>query len=120
MAGYNWIAGKSNNAVFAEENGFLPKSRITTVWLKAGGVGESAAFVKWLIAKNCISYDEWHHTSKFFKRTPFYGRESIAEQLADLAELKLLEPYREAYADRVLRAADPWALRAWAIEQARA
>lgn len=120
MAGYNWVAGKSNNAVFAENHGFLPKSRITTAWLKAGGVEESSAFVKWLIDKCCISHDEWHHTSKYFNRTPFYGRESIAEQLAELEELKLLGPYREAYADKGLRAADPWALRAWAIEQARA
>lgn len=116
MTGYNWGTGKSNNAVFAENNGFLPKSKITTTWLAEAGVKESAAFIKWLIAKYCIIHDEWHHTSKYFNHTNFYGRESIADQLAELDELGLLAPYRTAYATPELRAADPYALRSWAIK----
>ncbi|QOR47567.1 hypothetical protein INS90_10030 [Trueperella pecoris] len=116
MAGYNWDAGKSNNTVFAETNGLLPKSKITTAWLAEAGVKESATFIKWLIAKHCIAHDEWHHTSKRFNRTNFYSRESIAAKLAELDTLGLLAPYRTAYTTPELRDADPYTLRSWAIK----
>lgn len=33
MAGYNWRAGKSNNAAAAETQGLVVKSKITADWL---------------------------------------------------------------------------------------
>lgn len=44
MAGYNWRAGKSNNAVAAETQGLVVKSKITADWLKAHGIKEKVGF----------------------------------------------------------------------------
>ena len=44
MAGYNWRAGKSNNAVAAETQGLVVKSKITADWLKAHGIKEKVSF----------------------------------------------------------------------------
>jgi|GEM_PF-2558915 len=58
MAGYNWNAGMSNNAVDAYDNGLLPASKIK---------GIPAA----LIEAHC-RYAEWHHASKAFNKVKFY------------------------------------------------
>lgn len=50
MAGYDWSKGKSNNAVWAEEEeGMRTKSKITAKWLREGGITEKLGFVKFLI-----------------------------------------------------------------------
>ena len=45
MAGYNWFEGKSNNAVWAEEEGLVTKSKITAAWLRANGIDEAEVYI---------------------------------------------------------------------------
>ena len=64
MAGYNWFAGKSNNAVRAEEaEDKVTKSKITAAWLRENGIDETVTFIRFLIKADVIWPDEWHHTS---------------------------------------------------------
>ena len=86
MAGYNWRAGKSNNAVAAETQGLVVKSKITADWLKAHGIKEKVSFIKFLIRGGIIVAEEWHHTSKFFNRTDYYSAEVITETLEMMEE----------------------------------
>ena len=81
MAGYNWHAGKSNNAVAAEAEGLVVKSKLTAACLKAHGIAETVGFIKFLIQAGKICPTEWHHTSKFFNRTDYYSAEEIIETL---------------------------------------
>lgn len=46
MAGYDWNRGKSNNAVLAEEAGYVTASKINKAWLEESGIDLSPAFVK--------------------------------------------------------------------------
>jgi hypothetical protein len=59
MAGYDWNAGKSNNAVAAEEAGMMTAS----ILAKTLRVDTKA------ITDN-LRYAEWHHASKVFNRPP--------------------------------------------------
>lgn len=66
MAGYDWIRGKSNNAVWAEERGLLKK-------------GELKAWQKRAVEAGAVSPREWHHTSSFFNETNYYDPEDFEE-----------------------------------------
>ena len=94
MAGYNWFAGKSNNAVAAEAEGLVVKSKLTAAWLKAHGIDEKVSFIKFLIRGGIVVAAEWHHTSKFFNRTDYYSAEEIIETLAMLEEEGRLQVWR--------------------------
>lgn len=112
MAGYNWFAGKSNNAVWAEEvEGKVTKSKITASWLHENGIDETATFIKFLIKADVIWPDEWHHTSKFFNETDYYSAESIKEHLATLEEGGHLAIWREVAKIPALRRADEFTIR---------
>ena len=111
MAGYNWFEGKSNNAVWAEEEGLVTKSKITAAWLRANGIDETATFIKFLIKADAIWEDEWHHTSKFFNMTNYYSAETIAETLAELEEDGHLAIWREMSKIPALRRADEFTIR---------
>lgn len=100
MAGYNWEKGKSNNAVWAEEDGMRSKSKITAMWLREGGVQENVGFIKWLIGHGLIGWDEWHHTSKFYNRTYYYNVATIREKLETLHNL---DQWRATYRDPATR-----------------
>lgn len=97
MAGYNWRAGKSNNAVAAETQGLVVKSKITADWLKAHGIKEKVSFIKFLIRGGIIVAEEWHHTSKFFNRTDYYSAEVITETLEMMEEVGSLQIWRDMY-----------------------
>lgn len=111
MAGYNWFAGKSNNAVWAEEEGKVTKSKITAAWLRENGIDETVAFIKFLITADVIWPDEWHHTSKYFNETDYYSAETIAETLAKLEEDGHLAIWREMSKIPALRRADEFTIR---------
>ena len=66
MSGYNWIAGKSNNAVMAEERGLLKK-------------GDLKAWQKRAVEAGAVAPCEWHHTSSFFNETNYYDPEDFEE-----------------------------------------
>lgn len=97
MAGYNWRAGKSNNAVAAEAEGLVVKSKLTAAWLKAHGITETVGFIKFLIQAGKICPAEWHHTSKFFNRTDYYSAEEIIETLELMEETGHLQIWRDMY-----------------------
>lgn len=101
MAGYNWTAGKSNNAVAAEDEGLVTRSKITREWLTAAGIDEKPAFIKWLAACELIAYTEWHHTSKVFNRTRYYAAADIADDLALHAEAGRLDILRAMHAEGI-------------------
>ena len=109
MAGYDWSAGKSNNAVTAEAEGLRVRSKITRDWLQSAGITESVRFVKWLIAAGLIPADEWHHSSKTFNRVNYYSAEGISEQLQDLTLGGRLDILRDMHAEGIK--ADPFAVR---------
>lgn len=112
MAGYNWFAGKSNNAVWAEEaEGKVTKSKITSAWLRENGIDEMATFIKFLIKADVIWPDEWHHTSKYFNATDYYSAESIKERLTTLEEGGHLAIWRKMSKIPALRRADEFAIR---------
>ena len=99
MAGYDWSAGKSNNAVAAESEGLRVRSKITRDWLQAAGITESVRFVKWLIAANIVTADEWHHSSKMFNRVNYFDAQGISEQLQDLTLGGRLDILRDMHAE---------------------
>lgn len=112
MAGYNWGAGKSNNAVWAEEvEGKVTKSKITATWLRENGIDETVTFIKFLITADVIWPDEWHHTSKYFNMTDYYSAESIKERLTTLEEGGHLAIWREMSKIPALRRAGEFAIR---------
>ena len=112
MAGYNCFAGKSNNAVWAEEaEGKVTKSKITAAWLRENDIDETVTFIKFLIKADVIWPDEWHHTSKFFNATDYYSAESIKEHLATLEEGGHLAIWREVAKIPDLRRADEFTIR---------
>lgn len=112
MAGYNWFAGKSNNAVWAEEvEDKVTKSKITAAWLRRNEINETATFIKFLITADVIWPDEWHHTSKYFNETDYYSAETIAETLAELEEDGHLAIWREMSKIPALRRADEYVIR---------
>jgi hypothetical protein len=82
MAGYNWAAGKSNNALRAESEGKMTATAFAK-WVR-----------RWRRYAGCTAADvagalpasEWHHTSKFFNRTCYYDPRVLlcAEYRAEL------------------------------------
>lgn len=97
MAGYNWFAGKSNNAVAAEAEGLVVKSKLTAAWLQAHGIEETVGFIKFLIQAGKIYPMEWHHTSKFFNRTDYYSAEDIIDILESMEETGHLQIWRDMF-----------------------
>ncbi len=63
MAGYNYAAGMSNNAVAAYDDGLVPASKVKGVPSK-------------LVSQFCCS-EEWHHSSKFYNEVDFYDPEEV-------------------------------------------
>lgn len=76
MSGYSWQHGKSNNAVAAERRGLVTASafaRWARRWRRYRGC--TAADVAAAVAA-----DEWHHTSKYYRETRYYSRESLIDE----------------------------------------
>lgn len=96
MAGYDWAAGRSNNAGEAEESGKLPLTRAVKAVAQRTGIkqAEVRAFIKWL--GSC----EYHHTSKFFNSTDYYDADA-AVRLIELAK-RLDLPLNESFAGACL------------------
>lgn len=83
MAGYNWAAGMSNNAVEAYENGLVPASKIR-------GVPAS------LVDDFCRPR-EWHHSSSFYNKTKFYDPKEVRATFG-LIKHPAFEPSEKAIA----------------------
>jgi hypothetical protein len=64
MAGYNWTAGMSNNAVEAYDSGLVPASKI--------GRGIPAKLIREFVRPR-----EWHHASKHFNAVDFFDPEEV-------------------------------------------
>ncbi len=96
MAGYDWNAGKSNNAVEAEERGKLPLSRAVKSVARRTGIKQTEArqFIKW------IGRCEYHHTSKFFNATDYYDSDAAVKLIELAAKLEL--PLSESFAGACL------------------
>jgi hypothetical protein len=82
MSGYNWSAGKSNNAVDAERMGMLTASAAA----KALKVDTDAI-------REHLGSSEWHHSSRFYNKVDYYNVEEIepevvAKMKADTAARK--------------------------------
>ncbi|MBZ7976694.1 hypothetical protein [Campylobacter sp. RM12637] len=82
MAGYDWAAGMSNNAVKCYEDNIMPKSKWNKVnILKALSQFDDYEVFKFLLEKvitfssfkeATLRYHSYHHTSKYFNATSFY------------------------------------------------
>lgn len=77
MAGYNGFS-KSNNAIAAEEAGFLTASAAAK-WMKRFGIRVSAKIIA-----ETVRYIERHHTSSHFNCTPYYSKFSLFEKRKEL------------------------------------
>lgn len=80
MAGWDLKAGMSNNAVAAYDNGCMPlskwtKERIIECVCDFGVYTPELLkpFAKPVLAAYFLRYKEWHHTSRCFNETSFYG-----------------------------------------------
>lgn len=117
--GWDKAAGKSRNAVYAEEEGLRVKSKITAAWLREAGVTETVAFVKKLIDWGRVARSERHHTSAAKNWVNYYDAAEIAEQLADLERGGYLEVLRAMAAEEAWRDAGQWAVMAEMIRRRR-
>lgn len=86
MPGYDWNKGKSNNAVYAELSGRVPKSKINASLLKQFDIPLTVKDTKKLIELDVFKSSEWHHTSKEFNETYFYDLEILKEMCDDEEE----------------------------------
>lgn len=88
MAGYNWEAGKSNNALDAEGRGLMNATNTAKAVRRAGFAGVTSAF----ITNYAPSTGEWHHTSSKFNETRYYDPNDVIEWLqTDWGEKTLIE-----------------------------
>jgi len=74
--GYNWEEGKSQNAVWAEEEGLFPASKLASIY----GVETQAI-------SHLLPWEEWHHTSHAFNKTYYYSRDKVEERLDEIKAL---------------------------------
>lgn len=118
MAGYDYNAWKSNNAIAAEEEGLVTASKISRTWLKENGIDEQVGFIKWMIRIQMIGPTEWHHTSKMYNRTYFYSAEDIADKIESLGE-KSMGVLRDIYADKDWRKASEGEIKREALRRLR-
>lgn len=91
MAGYDYYAGMSNNAVYAYEEGRKPLSQFTKNDLKSQNIDLSLSFVKFLAKQNIWTTYEWHHCSSAFNEVKFYDLEVLKDTLADLSKEELAQ-----------------------------
>ena len=94
MAGYNYEAGMSNNAVRAYHNGVKPLSKITRKNLDDAGLNITKKFATWLAKNNYWRPSEWHHSGgNWFNEVYFYDPEELAELInykeIDIDNLKI-------------------------------
>lgn len=80
MAGWDIEAGMSNNAVAAYDDGYLPKSKWTKERIIECVCDHGAytpellqPFTKVVLFSYFMCYKSWHHTSRCFNETAFYG-----------------------------------------------
>ena len=91
MAGYDYWAGMSNNAVYAYEEGRKPLSKFTKSDLTSKNIDLSLSFVKYLAKEKIWTTYEWHHSSYAFNKIKFYDLEVLKETLADLSKEELAQ-----------------------------
>ncbi|MGN0095946.1 MAG: hypothetical protein ACI38U_07780 [Corynebacterium sp.] len=90
MAGYDFEAWKSNNAVDAERHGLASATAVAKIARQQGHKGVTAAF----ISEHCVC-KEWHHTGSRHKRTDYFSINAALEYLdtedgkADLEAFKV-------------------------------
>jgi len=76
--GYDWDAGKSQRAVFAEYRGLMTATQL------GKKLGVSAKSVRAVLCA-----EEWHHTSKMYNKTDYYNPESVCDE--DIAKMKAID-----------------------------
>ena len=81
MSGYYFFS-KSNNAIYAEQNGRFPASKL------ARRIGVNCEAIKALMAPS-----EWHHTSKHYNETDYYDEQDALEMIEQLQAWK--EPSKD-------------------------
>lgn len=91
MAGYDYYAGMSNNAVYAYEEGRKPLSKFTKSDLTSQNINLSLSFVKYLAKEKIWSTSEWHHSSYAFNKVKFYDLEVLKDTLADLSKEEIAQ-----------------------------
>lgn len=118
MAGYDYNAWKSNNAITAEDEGLVTASKISRAWLEENGIDEQVGFIKWMIRIQMICPSEWHHTSKMYNRTYFYDADDITRKIETLGE-KSMNVLRDIYADKDWRKASEGEIKREALRRLR-
>lgn len=72
MAGYDFDAWKSNNAVDAERRGLTNATDTASILRQRGHKGATSAFVK-----EHGDAHEWHHTSRKYNETAYYDADEL-------------------------------------------
>lgn len=84
MAGYDYQAGMSNNAVEAYDRGVKPISSITRQDLDQAGLDIPIAFARWLAKQGHWSPAEWHHSGgTWYNEVEFYDPVELAAVIAE-------------------------------------
>lgn len=106
MAGYNYAAGMSNNAVDAYDGGRKPLSRLTAADLRAAGVALPLVFAKWLAGRGWWQSSEWHHSGgTWYNKVTFYDPAELAEAIADAKPGEVTALFAEFKASKATKAA---------------
>jgi hypothetical protein len=97
-AGYNWYRGMSNNAVSAYAEGKMPISKwskklilekVAEFYPNVLDIAKSSSLQ--LLRSTFLYKSEWHHTSKYYNVTDFYGFDE------DLDEPDIMEELNKRY-----------------------
>tara|TARA_B100000519_G_scaffold196259_1_gene202352 strand:- start:3347 stop:3820 length:474 start_codon:yes stop_codon:yes gene_type:complete len=96
MAGYNFYAGMSNNALNAYEDGKKPLSRITALDLKLAGWRGTKAEALRLAKSEFWKPCEWHHSGgTWFNRVDFYDPADLVECWNDATDAERLNALKK-------------------------
>ena len=87
---------RSERAEAAIQRGCLPWSHLKTEHLKAHGITETKAFVKYLADTGRIQPTEWHHSGKYATEVNHWDPAHIKQQLDNIPHEKL-DTYREEH-----------------------
>ena len=100
MAGYNYAAGMSNNAVKAYAHGVMPLSQFKRADYDEVGLKQPVSFYKWLAENRIWQPAERHHSGGgFYNKVDFYDLEELIESI-DGEEDELIARWRSSIADK--------------------
>jgi len=97
MVGYDYEYWKSNNALLAEEKGYMTKTQL------AKKLKVSPAIIE-----KHLDPVEWHHTSKFYNFTNYYDPEDVTPELLEQMKAKSKKKAQEIELQNLIIEFEEW------------